>query len=861
MQSSKFPLTKSQRYHAYGPVFLDYPPMVNPRWVARDNAEITIGDLHANAKKLLYVLKAHQFFDISDQEYIKFCRIYNKPIDLFTRQDVVDLNTIIDNMPVNPNALNALLRIMGDEFADRGKCDYFVLKIIEKLVKCKVKIKILISNHGICFLKKMEHGAGSFDFNMSIEFTVSAHNLQRMFDVGLIVEDLDEIYLNSYLPYLKIIDYDGVMYTHAPSGRYFIWQLVEDINHYFEKKVVMYQDKTPEDLAGTIDGINKILIDLAKKFKLSDFCNRSKHKALDKIIWNRKYEEDILGRDQNDSYVNGHDLDEGKVVSDNDNVRCLDNRCGQGDIYSSYVAIDRLDPNDDYFILYKSDLKKPNIKGFYCESIEDLIASTKELLNNSGLKYIVIPGDKDYDFYNIMYNVIALLINDQLHQEVNITKTVSVLNSLKGNKLQSFYNALVQSRYSSGKLTQRDLDDLVKNNAQNLETILKSKYLHNLVKVLKPDITNAQMLHFDADQLDEVLRFCQKNKFINYGIYQCILSNLDKLDIMQSMEDFNVFKAYIYSLEIDEQYMLKNDIVEMLVKMHIGRLDVIPEDQLKDFSEFYTKCFNNEQLIYISKLLTFSFEFIDDNASTDSEVSSEYNDGSDESSESEASSEESQESSDCEEKPSPLAVILGNKKDHHLLNIIIKMWPILGDDIMYDRLEAIFDGNNLTGVLELFDVLYHYFAGPKALTDILDFVLRLDRCAVLTQELIDCFNAQDNPNHVLTLCVYLFDKEIMSEDHLEFIIQNPKITEEELLAATEKLLSDQVKKLEAKVYQNESNSPDRIISSSSSSSSEEEVKPNPVLMTMPGYILFLKNAQKTRAESEHRDIKPGFGNS
>lgn len=832
------PLAKSQQFQAYGNVFLDYPPIVNPRWVVENNAVITVGDLHANAKKLLYILKSHQFFDIPDKDYITVCKICNKPVDLLVQYDIDTFNSIIDNMQVNPNALTALLRIMGDDLGDRGPNDYFVLKILQKMAKSGVKFRSILSNHVMDFILRRESGL-PFEFPVEPDQRRSIHNLQKLIDLSLIDEDeVVSIYFDVYLPHLKIIDYSFdvngklTIYTHAPSGRNFIKDLVEDINEYNGVTVVKYLDETPLDLSKTIDEINRVLLNLATKGRLYHFYKNSKNNALEKIIWNRDYNQDVLGRNPNDNYVNGHDLDLKKISSDN--VRGLDNRCGYGDIYSEYQAVDEFKSYDNYFILYTNDQKQPKDSNFYYETVEDLIASTNKLLCSVGLTNIVLPENKSYDFYNTFYNILLLLINDNLHQKRNIIKTLSVCTSLSDDEVQSFCNALVQLRYSSGKLAQKNLDDLVQNNGKNIKSILKFKYLYNLVRVFNPNITDGQLICLNTELLHEVLSFCNANNFINYGIYQCILSHLDQLDKLASIEYFDEFKDLIYSLGIDKKYMLKKDIVDMLVKMHTNRAD-LDEDVLKILHNYYNNNFNNEQLIYISKFLISGIIFLKSMESDTLEAGSESSSG---------------ESTEVEEKGEAVDEI---HSEIHLLRIVVNMWRILGDDIMKKHLPIIFASHNPTGILQFFDVFFKLISGTHSLTKCLTDAIDLDRFNLLTKELVDWFSKIEDPCHVIKLIDCLKENKELSKENLDLIIQNPTITNDDLLSTI-------TKREVCKIFmKNEMSLKKMIIVDSSSSSSSSSSSDEDVDDLIVAFGIF-KNEKKGSSPENDRDSKPGLSN-
>ena len=117
------------------------------------NEEITLGDLHGNALKLLFILVSFSVVEISEDDYNQVVRIYFTQEDSLTEEYLQQFNAILAKLKVNP----ASIRLIGDEFADRGSNDYITFKILEKLYSTGVSLEILISNHSIEFLQAYEN--------------------------------------------------------------------------------------------------------------------------------------------------------------------------------------------------------------------------------------------------------------------------------------------------------------------------------------------------------------------------------------------------------------------------------------------------------------------------------------------------------------------------------------------------------------------------------------------------------------------------------------------------------------------------------------------------------------------------------
>ena len=96
-------------------------------------AQISIGDLHGNALKLIWFLLKHNVIgNISEQEYNRFVKLYEKDPKEVNKNDIQWFNLFIKKIKVNQGGT---IRLLGDELADRGSNDYFTLKILEKLFR------------------------------------------------------------------------------------------------------------------------------------------------------------------------------------------------------------------------------------------------------------------------------------------------------------------------------------------------------------------------------------------------------------------------------------------------------------------------------------------------------------------------------------------------------------------------------------------------------------------------------------------------------------------------------------------------------------------------------------------------------
>lgn len=318
-------------------------------------AHYTIGDLHGNAVNLLSFLIKEGFLELdtstnSREEVMELLiRIYEEPL---SAENKILFDTIIKNATVHANAS---LCFIGDETADRGSNDYFILKIIEKLGQNQIKIDILLSNHGLEFLRFRDQNYYSyFTARLGPGQGRSAENLAQSIAEGIVTkEELTNIVEKYYIPNLKAIAYATstsnflVIYTHALIG-------LDTIKSLSNKFGVHYSDKTIAALTTTIDKINAVFSGLLETKELVrmvdqeyyeiegtgflELKNASLKYPLTRLIWNRlNYEDSSFDKEKILAFYNGFEIHHvhghdgmGKVRPDHANiVKNLDHTNGK----------------------------------------------------------------------------------------------------------------------------------------------------------------------------------------------------------------------------------------------------------------------------------------------------------------------------------------------------------------------------------------------------------------------------------------------------------------------------------------------------------------------------------------------------
>jgi hypothetical protein len=251
---------KSQNTNAFvtnEPTDLTEYPEIN----TDKSQQLTIGDLHANALKFFHFLVKEGIFEVTKEDYEKVVKIYkmadNNPEQL-NKEIISDFNAILGRVKTHAEST---VRIIGDELADRGANDYFILKILERLKKPRFKdekpvnLEILLSNHGIEFIKN-----STYTSKLGKEQARSLYNLGILKQENIVEQkEIDTIIADVYKPHLKLLSYTIndqakpptiTIYTHAPVGLETLWALAEKfkINH--------TQSDTITNLSSIIDQIN-----------------------------------------------------------------------------------------------------------------------------------------------------------------------------------------------------------------------------------------------------------------------------------------------------------------------------------------------------------------------------------------------------------------------------------------------------------------------------------------------------------------------------------------------------------------------------------------------------------------------------
>lgn len=213
------------------------------------SAIYALGDLHANALKLLHFLRyigVAAFPDstptsnlwgalnlktpIDNTWYNLFVAIYDKPASFWNSDNKFVFETFFNALTIKSVPQS---RWIGDDLYDRGLSCAFILFFVRKMNAAKAIRKILLSNHGAGFIRiresldrKTNPGMNRYSFSDTFfgpEQSASAQGLQRMMDNKAINwAEMSSIYDKDYTDLVALLDIEHSMendlriFSHGP---------------------------------------------------------------------------------------------------------------------------------------------------------------------------------------------------------------------------------------------------------------------------------------------------------------------------------------------------------------------------------------------------------------------------------------------------------------------------------------------------------------------------------------------------------------------------------------------------------------------------------------------------------------------
>ncbi|KTD20668.1 Dot/Icm T4SS effector Wip [Legionella londiniensis] len=287
------------------------------------NTNLTIGDLHGNAMKLLFMLLKHGIArNISEEDYQALVAIYQKQTDEITQEDLSQFNELIAKIEIQADASIILI---GDVLCDRGSNDYFTLKLLEKLHESGAHVETLLSNHDIEFIESYETNEDRFQAK-NIDHSGQADStnaLQALIDKKLISRDSVMLMVKSaYKPTLKALAYtlnddqnEITIYSHAGIG-------LTNIQAIAKKLGVTYWDSSVKSLAATIENINTKFQEYVQNHTVHTLYDQDnitgefqepESAPFEHLMWNRSYSTLDRPAQKNNyqiQFAHGHDSTE-----------------------------------------------------------------------------------------------------------------------------------------------------------------------------------------------------------------------------------------------------------------------------------------------------------------------------------------------------------------------------------------------------------------------------------------------------------------------------------------------------------------------------------------------------------------------
>ncbi len=242
-----------------------------PKSSLNNSTHVCLGDLHANAMKLIYFLIEEDILLLNEKNYFILLNIYKKNTRYLTQVDLFLFQSIVTHSEVNTKKSVVL---MGSEVAGNGQNDYFTLLVLKKLAVSRVAIDILLSSQAMDFIDFFLQDPSS---NLKEEHPElnSMRALNFLMKKKLIEEtDVNKVVRRYYIPMLKLFSWSCsnkgllTLYSHAPVGLEVCQQLIvfgRDLvleNEFADIRetlfsLLIYNDNTIQDLITTIEAINK----------------------------------------------------------------------------------------------------------------------------------------------------------------------------------------------------------------------------------------------------------------------------------------------------------------------------------------------------------------------------------------------------------------------------------------------------------------------------------------------------------------------------------------------------------------------------------------------------------------------------
>lgn len=279
-----------------------------PQLIKSSFSQLILGDLHANALKLLHFLLKYGIVywpnELDPPSFYKnFAKLYSSinwlSEGLEAQNSINVIYELLSQLKVNINAPKLIF--LGDELADRGCNDLITLWLFNHLAKNGIDYICCYSNHTHEFILHYENYIKTLTKPYtSIDCYNSMLPLYRALNRGVIDHNGLVDLVSTHMSRMRLLSYglnnSGLMqYTHAPTS-YNIAQ------HLAQKLGLFYLDSKPEYLAWSIERINRTFSERIELNNVSElftkevmdklslvYSQEEKSYPFENIIWNRYY--------------------------------------------------------------------------------------------------------------------------------------------------------------------------------------------------------------------------------------------------------------------------------------------------------------------------------------------------------------------------------------------------------------------------------------------------------------------------------------------------------------------------------------------------------------------------------------------
>jgi hypothetical protein len=241
----------------------------------------TLGDLHGNAMKLIFILQKYGVLELKQSDFEALWKVYDTPIGILTKPENHDLTLRVFNKfdetlkRVKKNK-PGLLVLIGDELADRGKNDWFTLLVLNALHNANIPFQIQLSNHSLQALAFFSGARTGMHLGEGQE--ASLHNCYFLLKAFPELKPRLNELTTMYKTHLSLIGYQFntdtenqlILYTHAPIDTQTIELVALEFN---------ILDLDLSTASGLVDCIDKINAKFSENIQKNHFIKNYIHAA------------------------------------------------------------------------------------------------------------------------------------------------------------------------------------------------------------------------------------------------------------------------------------------------------------------------------------------------------------------------------------------------------------------------------------------------------------------------------------------------------------------------------------------------------------------------------------------------------